>query len=75
MALILDRMPLVVEPHDWPAWLGEEEGDPKTLLRPAAEIVLRTWPVSTDVNSVRRNRVELLLPMREESGACSPNPP
>ena len=65
MAPIHDRMPVVLEPTDWPVWLGEEEGDPKTLLRPAADTVLRTWPVSTDVNSVRHNGAELLQPMQE----------
>ena len=74
MAPIHDRMPLVLEPRDWPAWLGEEEGDPKALLRPAADTVLRTWPVSTDVNSVRHNGAELLQPMREEAPEGGPNP-
>jgi len=74
MAPIHDRMPVVLEPADWPVWLGEEEGDPKTLLRSAADTVLKTWPVSTDVNSVRHNGVELLRPMREESVVGGPNP-
>ncbi len=74
MAPIHDRMPLVLEPADWPAWLGEEEGDQKALLRPAADTVLRTWPVSTDVNSVRHNGVGLLRPMQEESVIGGPNP-
>jgi hypothetical protein len=30
-----DRMPVILEPEDWPTWLGEVEGDPATLLRPA----------------------------------------
>ena len=74
MAPIHDRMPIVLEAHDWPVWLGEEEGDPKTLLRPAAGTVLKTWPVSTDVNSVRHNGAELLRPVREQSVAGGPNP-
>ena len=74
MAPIHDRMPVVLEPHDWPVWLGEEDGDPKALLRPAADTVLRTWPVSTDVNSVRHNGAELLQPMREEAPEGGPNP-
>jgi putative SOS response-associated peptidase YedK len=35
-----DRMPVVVEEADWPVWLGEQEGNPSALLRPAAEDVL-----------------------------------
>jgi putative SOS response-associated peptidase YedK len=39
-----DRMPLVLEPEDWALWLGEERGDPSTLLVPVAEGVLRCVP-------------------------------
>ena len=33
---------------------------PAALLRPAAEDVLRSWPVSRDVNSPRHDRPDLL---------------
>jgi putative SOS response-associated peptidase YedK len=36
-----DRMPVILEPEDWPTWLGEVEGDPATLLRPAGDDVLK----------------------------------
>jgi len=54
MSRIHERMPVVLEPDDW-AWLGEEAGDAPALMRPAAEAVLRLWPVSRAVNSVRNN--------------------
>ena len=73
MAPIHDRMPVVLEAADWPVWLGEEEGEPKLLLRPAADTVLRIWPVSADVNSVRHRGAELLQPMREEAVQGGPN--
>ncbi len=60
MSKLHDRMPVVLEEADWPVWLGEEEGDSKALLRPAADDVLRLWPVSRAVNSVRNNGAELL---------------
>jgi putative SOS response-associated peptidase YedK len=60
MARIHDRMPVILEVADWPAWLGETETDPSALLRPAAEDVLRSWPVSRDVNSPRHDRADLL---------------
>jgi putative SOS response-associated peptidase YedK len=41
---IHDRMPVVLESADWPVWLGEEDGDPAWLLRPAADGVLRACP-------------------------------
>src|SRR5207245_10977278 len=37
MSALHDRMPVILEPEAWPVWLGEQEGDPIQLLRPAAE--------------------------------------
>ena len=31
---------VLVEPADWPLWLGEVEGDPATLLQPAPDHTL-----------------------------------
>jgi putative SOS response-associated peptidase YedK len=62
MAPIHDRMPVIMEPADWPAWMGEADGDPLALLRPAAEDVLRIWPVGRAVNAPRNNGPELLEP-------------
>jgi putative SOS response-associated peptidase YedK len=39
---------------------GEADGDPAALLRPAADGVLRAWPISTRVNAPRNNTPELL---------------
>jgi putative SOS response-associated peptidase YedK len=44
VALIHDRMPLVLEEADWPLWLGEVEGDPATLLRPSPDDVVVMRP-------------------------------
>lgn len=63
MAPIHERMPVILEPEDWPLWLGEIKGDPACLLHPAAEGVLRCWPVSTRVNSPANNDARLLLPL------------
>ncbi len=63
MANIHDRMPVVVEQLDWPLWLGAAEGDVLDLLHPAADDVLRTWPVSRQVNTPRNNGPELLEPI------------
>jgi putative SOS response-associated peptidase YedK len=54
-----ERMPVVVEPADWPVWLGEAEGDAAALLRPSAA-TFRVWPVSARVNNVRNDDAELL---------------
>jgi putative SOS response-associated peptidase YedK len=60
MARLHDRMPVILEPADWPAWLGKGGGALTDLLRPAAAGVVRLWPVSRAVNSVRNNGAELL---------------
>jgi putative SOS response-associated peptidase YedK len=55
-------MPVVVDPADWPAWLGEVDSDPTALLDPPSDGTLRAWPVSRAVNSTRNNGPELLEP-------------
>ena len=58
-----NRMPVILEPDDWPAWLGEVEADPATLLHPSPDGTLRTWPVSKRVGSPRNNDAALLEPL------------
>ncbi len=63
MAEVHDRMPAILEPADWEAWL---EGDPEAasaLLRPAPAATLRLWPVSRRVNAPTANGPELLVPL------------
>ena len=60
MRALHERMPVILEAEHWPAWLGEAEGDHAALMAPAAEGVLRLWPVSRAVNSVRNNGADLL---------------
>ena len=64
LALIHDRMPLVLEPSQWAAWLREP--DPTRLLTApsaayCAGIELR--PVATDVGDVRKDGPELIRPV------------
>lgn len=68
MAPIHNRMPAIVEPADWPAWLGEVERDATELLGPAAPGVLRLWPVSTRVNRLANNDAQLLEPIEALGG-------
>lgn len=63
MAVLHDRMPVILEKSDWPAWFGEEEADPVALLRPAPEGLLRLWPVDKRVGNVRNDGPELLAPL------------
>jgi putative SOS response-associated peptidase YedK len=60
---IHDRMPLLVEPDRYAAWLDPTTSDVdelKKLLVPAAPGRLEAYPVSTLVNNVRNNGPELL---------------
>ena len=44
-------MPVILEPSDWPLWLGEVIDDPATVLRPAGDDLLTVWPVSRRVSA------------------------
>ena len=59
---IHERMPVILEPADWPAWLGEVEDDHAALLRPSTA-ALRVWRVGTAVNNVRNDSAGLLEPV------------
>ena len=62
---IHDRMPMIIEPDRWADWLDPAETDParvRQLLAPAMAGGLATYPVSTDVNSVRNNGPRLTEP-------------
>src|SRR4051812_24088655 len=65
---IHDRMPLLVEPDRYAAWLDPSHADVdlKKLLVPAAPGRLEAYPVSTAVNSVRNNGPDLLDPLDPE---------
>jgi putative SOS response-associated peptidase YedK len=63
MAVLHERMPVILEPADWPLWLGEAPGDPASLTRPSAEDLLQLWPVDKRVGNVRNDGPELLAPV------------
>ena len=63
---IHDRMPLLVEPERYAAWLDPASNDPdelRRLLVPAAPGRLVAQPVSMQVNNVRNNGPELMEPL------------
>jgi putative SOS response-associated peptidase YedK len=63
------RMPVILETDDWEPWLATPaDGAPALTgrLRPAAESVLRQWPVSTDVGNVANDRPGLLEPLHDD---------
>ena len=63
---IHDRMPLMVDPARWSAWLDptlSDREDLLALLEPAAPGRLEAFPVSTLVSNVRNNGPELVEPL------------
>jgi putative SOS response-associated peptidase YedK len=69
MAQLHDRMPVVLEPRDWAAWLDPEVHDAdrlRAMLHPAAEGVLEAYAVSPLVNSPRNLGPELIRPVDDE---------
>lgn len=71
LADIHPRMPLMMTPDRWDAWLDPATTDPDdltALLAPPPAGLVRAYPVGTAVSSVRNNGPELVaeLPAREE---------
>ncbi|WP_033424875.1 SOS response-associated peptidase [Actinomadura flavalba] len=66
---IHDRMPMVVRPDAWDAWLDPELTDTdevRGLLVPAMSGEMDAYPVSPLVNNVRNNGAQLLRPAGED---------
>lgn len=65
MAAIHDRMPVILDERDLDTWLDPEIQEPeriRPLVRPCPPEWLTAHEVSRDVNSVRNNRPDLVLP-------------
>ena len=61
-----NRMPVVLKPETWPAWLGEEPADAsrlKALLAPFPSEQMTCWPVSARVGNVKNNDPGLIEPI------------
>lgn len=54
------RMPLILEPDDWPLWLGEAGKGAARLMQPGAEDVLEFHRVDSAVNSNRASGPDLI---------------
>ena len=73
MAPLHDRMPVIVAPDDWAAWLGDTDAPAdalRALLRPAPEDLLEAWPVDPRVGNWRNDDASLILP-REHAGSIA----
>jgi putative SOS response-associated peptidase YedK len=66
MHSVHERMPVILPPEAWDAWLDPDNTDTEELaklLEPAPEGMLTLWPVDPAVGNVRNNRPELQEPL------------
>ena len=68
VAALHDRVPVVLEPRDFAAWLDRDNQDPAAalvMLQPPGDDVLRFHRVGLAVGNVRNDGPQLLLPVEE----------
>jgi putative SOS response-associated peptidase YedK len=61
-----DRMPAVLRPEHWSAWLDRSNRDPEGLLEllaPCPAKMMTAYPVASLVNKVQNNVPELIAPL------------
>lgn len=58
------RMPLIVEPDDWPLWLGEVGKGAARLMLPGGQDVLEYYRVDPAVNANRASGAQLIDPVK-----------
>jgi putative SOS response-associated peptidase YedK len=67
-APIHNRMPVILKPETWPAWLGEEAAELAeltALLTPYPSDGMICWLVSPRIGSVKNNDPSLIEPLAE----------
>jgi len=63
VASLHDRMPVILAPDAWPAWIGEQLVSPdklKTFLKPFDAAKMECWPVDKRVGNVANDDVKLI---------------
>ncbi len=63
MSRIHHRMPVIVEPADWPLWLGEAGQGAARLMQAPPDGALTFWRVDPRVNSNRASGADLIEPI------------
>lgn len=65
LASVHDRMPVILDPADWPLWLGEAGQGAARLMRPAPDEALAFHRVGRAVNSNRASGAGLIEPVAD----------
>jgi putative SOS response-associated peptidase YedK len=66
LAPLHNRMPVVLAPDRWAAWLGETpatDGELKAMLKPYPAQAMAFWPVNRRVGNVRNDSPDLFAPL------------
>jgi len=69
MSTVHNRMPVILHPDDWDDWLSpslETRDDIEPLLRPYEDGKLEIYEVSRDVNVVKNNSNQLIVPLNSQ---------
>jgi putative SOS response-associated peptidase YedK len=69
-AQVHDRMPVMLAPEDWTAWLATPE-QRKALLRPFPAGDMTMWPVTRAVGNVKNTGPELVEPIAHPAGSAA----
>jgi putative SOS response-associated peptidase YedK len=75
MTAIHDRMPVIIPPADWAAWLDAAGADPaevRAMLEPREDVALDAYEVSDLVNNVRNDGPALILPAGSAQDPAEP---
>jgi putative SOS response-associated peptidase YedK len=63
LTAIHERVPVVIDPVNWPLWLGETGVGASRLMQPLADGALVAHRVGTEVNSNRAAGAQLIAPL------------
>ena len=69
-AHVHDRMPVMLAPEDWNAWLATPD-QRKALLRPFPDDEMTMWPVTSAVGNVKNTGPELVEPIAPKSSSAA----
>jgi putative SOS response-associated peptidase YedK len=77
LAPLHGRMPVLLAPDRWDAWLGEDaasDHDLKAMLKPYPGAGMAFWPVDRRVGNVRNDSPDLFVPLPQPAPAGQATP-
>jgi putative SOS response-associated peptidase YedK len=74
LSALHDRMPVLLRPDDWPAWLGETAAtasELKNMLKPYPDGAITYWPVGRRIGNVHNDSPDLFRPLEGKIQAAA----